>query len=107
MASGSHPTEEPVVPKFDMHTFTSNMTVAEVNSIVDKYGIPFDLHPRVPLSTMTMNKLSADAIDDCLISKRHIIPRLRRYFFLRPRHANSVTIRRIRIKHPYVDYNLS
>ncbi|GKG14394.1 hypothetical protein Tco_0353994, partial [Tanacetum coccineum] len=29
MAFGSYPTEEPVVPKFDMNTFTSNMTVAE------------------------------------------------------------------------------
>ncbi|GJT50972.1 zinc finger, CCHC-type containing protein [Tanacetum coccineum] len=37
----------------------------------------------------------------------HIIPRLRRYFFLRPRHANSVTIRRIRIKHPYVDHGIN
>ncbi|GJZ99121.1 retrovirus-related pol polyprotein from transposon TNT 1-94 [Tanacetum coccineum] len=31
----------------------------------------------------------------------------RRHFFLRPRHANSVTIRRIRIKQAFVDYNIS
>ncbi|GJU32463.1 hypothetical protein Tco_1176052 [Tanacetum coccineum] len=62
MASGSHSIEEIVVLKFDMHTFTSNMTVDEVNNTDAKYGIPLDLYPRVPSSTMTMNKLSAYTI---------------------------------------------
>nr|GEW68695.1 retrovirus-related Pol polyprotein from transposon TNT 1-94 [Tanacetum cinerariifolium] len=37
----------------------------------------------------------------------HIIPRFRRYFFLKPEYANSVIIRRIRIKQAFVNYNLS
>ncbi|GJS64069.1 hypothetical protein Tco_0678633 [Tanacetum coccineum] len=56
------PVEETVVLKFDKHTFTSNMTIDEVNSIAEKYGILLDLRPRVSSSTMTMNKLSADVI---------------------------------------------
>ncbi|GJU86460.1 hypothetical protein Tco_1294006 [Tanacetum coccineum] len=62
MAFGSHPIKDIVVSKFDMHTFASNMMVDEVNCIAVKYGIPLDLHPRVPSSTMTVNELSEDAI---------------------------------------------
>nr|GEX70236.1 hypothetical protein [Tanacetum cinerariifolium] len=38
------------------------MTVEEVNSTAVKYGIPLNLHPRVPSSTMTMNELPKDTI---------------------------------------------
>jgi hypothetical protein len=53
---------EDIVPKFDMHTYTSTMTEEEVRDVARLYGIPEDLHPRVPPEGMTMNKLPADAI---------------------------------------------
>ncbi|GKB20042.1 hypothetical protein Tco_0853965 [Tanacetum coccineum] len=62
MASGCHLIKEVIVLKFDMHTFVSNMTVDDVNSVVEVYEIPLDLHSLVPSSTITMNKLLVDVI---------------------------------------------
>ncbi|GKC24688.1 hypothetical protein Tco_1026838 [Tanacetum coccineum] len=62
MSSGSHSAGELVVPKFDMHVFTSTMTVDKVNSVAKEYGIPMDLRPRVPSFIMTMDALLGSAI---------------------------------------------
>ncbi|GJU63193.1 transmembrane 9 superfamily member 1-like protein [Tanacetum coccineum] len=62
MSSGSHSAGATAIPKFDMHTFTSGLTVDEVNNIAEEYGIPLDLRPRVPSSTMTMDNLPFDVI---------------------------------------------
>ncbi|GJX94920.1 hypothetical protein Tco_0349506 [Tanacetum coccineum] len=62
MSFRSHSAGGAIVPKFDMHTFFSTMTVDEVNSMAEESRIPLDLHPRAPSSTMTMNNLPADAI---------------------------------------------
>nr|GFA74848.1 hypothetical protein [Tanacetum cinerariifolium] len=62
MSFGSDSASEPVVPKFDMHVYTSTMTVDEVNSVAKEYGIPMDLRPRVPSSNMTMDALLGSAI---------------------------------------------
>ncbi|GKC12043.1 retrotransposon protein, putative, ty3-gypsy subclass [Tanacetum coccineum] len=45
-----------------MHTFSSTMTVDEVNNIAEEYDIPLDLRPQVPSSTMIMNRVLANAI---------------------------------------------
>nr|GEX33755.1 hypothetical protein [Tanacetum cinerariifolium] len=45
-----------------MHVYSSFMTPEEVKSIAKEYGIPIDLHPREPPSTMMMNTLSVNAI---------------------------------------------
>ncbi|GKC41831.1 hypothetical protein Tco_1059553 [Tanacetum coccineum] len=63
MSSGSLSAREPVVPKFDMHTFTSSMTADEVTSMVEEYAIPLDLLHCVPSSVLTMNNLPVGAID--------------------------------------------
>ncbi|GJT57890.1 hypothetical protein Tco_0992944 [Tanacetum coccineum] len=62
MSSGSQSVGYPVVPKFDMHIYTSVLTADEVNSLVQEYAIPLDLRPSVPPSTLTMNNLSGDKI---------------------------------------------
>nr|GEY65169.1 hypothetical protein [Tanacetum cinerariifolium] len=64
MSSGSHAAGNTVIPKFDMHIFTSTMTVNEVNNIAEEYGIPLDLHPYVPSSTLTMVNLPMVAEGD-------------------------------------------
>ncbi|GJT90429.1 ribonuclease H-like domain-containing protein [Tanacetum coccineum] len=48
--------------KFDMHAFTSSLTADEVNNIAREYGIPEDLRPRIPSSTLIMNNLPANSI---------------------------------------------
>ncbi|GKB93264.1 hypothetical protein Tco_0979401 [Tanacetum coccineum] len=45
MSSGSHSIEGTIVPKFDMHTFTSTMTVDEVNNMVEH----LEINPTVSL----------------------------------------------------------
>nr|GEV39978.1 hypothetical protein [Tanacetum cinerariifolium] len=47
-----------VLPKFDMHIHTSNLTTKELKEVVTEYCIPTDLHPRLPPPEFTMNKLS-------------------------------------------------
>ncbi|GJS86120.1 hypothetical protein Tco_0752661 [Tanacetum coccineum] len=62
MAFGSQTVGDAVVPKFDMHVYTSVLTSDEVKSLVAEYAIPLDLHPYVPPSSLTMNRLPADKI---------------------------------------------
>ncbi|GKE39572.1 hypothetical protein Tco_1462977, partial [Tanacetum coccineum] len=45
MSSGSHSIEGTIVPKFDMHTFTSTMTVDEVNNMAEY----LEINPTVSL----------------------------------------------------------
>ncbi|GKE71086.1 hypothetical protein Tco_1529158, partial [Tanacetum coccineum] len=49
-------------PKFDMHLFTSTLGESHIEWITKTYGISLDLHPRVALEGMTMDKLPNDAI---------------------------------------------
>ncbi|GJW60889.1 hypothetical protein Tco_0110224 [Tanacetum coccineum] len=51
-----------IIPKFDMHTYTSTVTANDVKSLVKEYAIPLDLHPRVPPFFLTMNNLPTDKI---------------------------------------------
>nr|GEV91929.1 hypothetical protein [Tanacetum cinerariifolium] len=37
-----------VVPKFDMHIYTSELTSTELKDAISEYCIPIDLHPRLP-----------------------------------------------------------
>ncbi|GJV21677.1 hypothetical protein Tco_1370697 [Tanacetum coccineum] len=62
MSSGSQTVGGAVVSKFDMHVYTSILTSNEVKTLVAEYAIPLDLHPCVPPSGLTMNRLSADKI---------------------------------------------
>ncbi|GJY50572.1 hypothetical protein Tco_0441419 [Tanacetum coccineum] len=62
MSSGSQTVGDAVVPKFDMHVYTSVLTSDEVKSLVAEYAIPSDLHPCVPPSGLTMNRLPIDKI---------------------------------------------
>ncbi|GJV97447.1 hypothetical protein Tco_1549024 [Tanacetum coccineum] len=50
MSSGSQSVGDVVVPKFDMHIYTSVLTADEVKSLVEEYAAPLDLHPCVPPS---------------------------------------------------------
>ncbi|GKA67994.1 hypothetical protein Tco_0767911 [Tanacetum coccineum] len=50
------------LPKFDMHLYRSSLTETNVKWLTKCYGIPADLHPRVPPEGMTMDVLPADAI---------------------------------------------
>lgn len=64
-----HQTEEtneeivqPVVPKFDMHIYTSKLKQSELDDIVVEYGIPQDLRPALPPDDMNMDQLPEDKI---------------------------------------------
>ncbi|GJS23949.1 hypothetical protein Tco_0452581 [Tanacetum coccineum] len=46
-----------VLPKFDMHIYTFELTSAKLKAAVEEYCIPLDLHPRLPHPDMTMNRL--------------------------------------------------
>nr|GEX73021.1 hypothetical protein [Tanacetum cinerariifolium] len=63
MSFGSQTVGDAVVLKFDMHVYTSVLTFDEVKNIVAEYAIPLDLHPCIPPSGLTMNRLLADKID--------------------------------------------
>nr|GEU60223.1 integrase, catalytic region, zinc finger, CCHC-type, peptidase aspartic, catalytic [Tanacetum cinerariifolium] len=67
MSSGSQNAGDAVVPKFDMHVYPSVMTSDEVKNLVAKYAIPLDLHPYVPPSDLTMNRLPVEKIDHRVI----------------------------------------
>ncbi|GKF32924.1 hypothetical protein Tco_0106124, partial [Tanacetum coccineum] len=62
MSSGSQTVGDAIVLKFDMHVHTSVLTSDEVKNLVAEYAIPLDLHPCVPPSGLTMNRLSVDKI---------------------------------------------
>ena len=55
MPEGSH-------VKKDIHLRVSAMDEADVYAVVTAFGLPEDLHPRVPPVGMTMDQLPADAI---------------------------------------------
>ncbi|GKC09053.1 hypothetical protein Tco_1000663 [Tanacetum coccineum] len=63
MSFGSHAAGDAVVLKFDMHVYTSVLTSDEVKNLAEEYAIPSDLHPCVPPSDLTMNRLPVDKID--------------------------------------------
>ncbi|GJR98187.1 hypothetical protein Tco_0270361 [Tanacetum coccineum] len=46
-----------VLPKFDMHIYTSELTSSELKAAVEEYCIPLDLHPRLPHPDMMMKRL--------------------------------------------------
>ncbi|GJV39238.1 hypothetical protein Tco_1417678 [Tanacetum coccineum] len=46
-----------VLPKFDMHIYTSELTLEELKTTINEYCIPMDLHPRLPPPVMTMDRL--------------------------------------------------
>nr|GEW19593.1 hypothetical protein [Tanacetum cinerariifolium] len=62
MSSGPQTAGDVVVLKFNMHVYTSVLTPNEVKNLVAEYAIPFDLHPCVPPSGLTMNRLPVDKI---------------------------------------------
>nr|GEU91526.1 transposase (putative), gypsy type [Tanacetum cinerariifolium] len=62
MSSGPQTAGDVVFPKFDMHVYTSVLTPGEVKNLVAEYAIPSDLHPCVPPSGLTMNRLPVDKI---------------------------------------------
>ncbi|GKF57909.1 hypothetical protein Tco_0171446, partial [Tanacetum coccineum] len=62
MSFGSQSVGDAVILKFDMHVNPSVLSSDEVNCLVAEYAIPSDLHPCVPTSGLTMNKLTADKI---------------------------------------------
>ncbi|GKB36737.1 hypothetical protein Tco_0881679 [Tanacetum coccineum] len=51
-----------VISKFDMHIYTSTLTLKELNQAIKEFFIPMDLRPRLPPSDLTMNKLLNDVI---------------------------------------------
>ncbi|GJX42882.1 hypothetical protein Tco_0257872 [Tanacetum coccineum] len=46
-----------VLPKFDMHIYTSELTSEKLKTTVNEYCILMDLHPRLPPPGMTMDRL--------------------------------------------------
>ncbi|GJZ11305.1 hypothetical protein Tco_0546064 [Tanacetum coccineum] len=56
------PSKAGVIPIFDMHTYISSMTSKELTTVIEKYGIPADLHPRLSDDGFTMNNLPDTAI---------------------------------------------
>nr|GEW26808.1 reverse transcriptase domain-containing protein [Tanacetum cinerariifolium] len=52
-----------VIPKFDMHIYTSELTSTELKDDINEYCIPIDLHPCLPHPGMTMNRLPSRYID--------------------------------------------
>ncbi|GJZ95846.1 hypothetical protein Tco_0668180 [Tanacetum coccineum] len=55
-----------VLPKFDMHIHTSELTSAELKMAVEDYCIPLDLDPRLPPPDLTMKRLPSKAISDAM-----------------------------------------
>ncbi|GJX84807.1 hypothetical protein Tco_0335581 [Tanacetum coccineum] len=51
-----------VLPKFEIHVYTSELTLEELKTIVTEYCIPTDLHPRLPPPGMTMDRLPSHYI---------------------------------------------
>ncbi|GKC05986.1 hypothetical protein Tco_0997596 [Tanacetum coccineum] len=62
MSFESQTVGDAIVPKFDMYVHTSALTSDEVKNLVVEYAIPLDLHPCVPPSSLTMNRLPIDKI---------------------------------------------
>ncbi|GJZ53095.1 hypothetical protein Tco_0607980 [Tanacetum coccineum] len=62
MAEEDQPAAAVITPKFDMPYHQSKLSSTEVKSITKEYGVPLNLHPRVPPEGVTMDKLSEDVI---------------------------------------------
>nr|GEV78786.1 hypothetical protein [Tanacetum cinerariifolium] len=62
MYFGPQTVGEDVISKFDMHVYTCVLTTDEVKNLVAEFSIPFDLHPCVPPSDLTMKRLPVDKI---------------------------------------------
>jgi hypothetical protein len=60
VASGSGAAE--IIPKFDMHVYPSVMSEGDVREAARIYGIPADLHPRLPPPGLTMDRLPKNAV---------------------------------------------
>nr|GEV65067.1 hypothetical protein [Tanacetum cinerariifolium] len=84
--SGSEPDEMApkssravVVPKVNMHIYTSELTSTELKDAINEYCIPIDLHPRLPHSGMTINRTvvnKGDPIPKDQRPKRRVTPSL-------------------------------
>nr|GEU74074.1 hypothetical protein [Tanacetum cinerariifolium] len=46
-----------VLPKFNTHIYTFEMTLEKLKTTINEYCIPMDLHPRLPPPGMTMDRL--------------------------------------------------
>ncbi|GKD51836.1 hypothetical protein Tco_1280812 [Tanacetum coccineum] len=57
-----HVAKATVLPKFDMHLYTSSMDETHVKWYTKAYSISVDLHPRVAPEGMTMDELPNDVI---------------------------------------------
>nr|GFB11834.1 hypothetical protein [Tanacetum cinerariifolium] len=57
-----HVADATVLPKFDMHLFTSTLNEGNIEWVKKAYSIPKDLHHRVAPKGMTMTELPSDAI---------------------------------------------
>ncbi|GKD57778.1 hypothetical protein Tco_1291165, partial [Tanacetum coccineum] len=71
-----------MMPKFDMHLFTSTLGETHVEWITKAYDIPLDLHPRVALEGMTMDELPDDVL----------VVQARQLFFLIDRRAIPIAM---------------
>nr|GEU32719.1 hypothetical protein [Tanacetum cinerariifolium] len=67
--SGSEPEEialessqAVVIPKFDMHIYTSTLTIKELKQDITDYCIPTDLPPHLPSPELTMDNLPPNVI---------------------------------------------
>ncbi|GJW79436.1 hypothetical protein Tco_0143411 [Tanacetum coccineum] len=89
MSSGSQTVGDAVVPNFDMHVYTSVLTSDEIKSLVAEYAIPLDLHPCVPPSSLTMNKLPTDKIGSLVIIRTSLGEKGSRQDFQRVLHESQ------------------
>ncbi|GJX50814.1 hypothetical protein Tco_0277659 [Tanacetum coccineum] len=85
MSFGSQTVGDAVVSKFDMHVYTSVLTSDEVKNLVAEYAIPLDLHPYVPPSGLTMNRLPVDK--DVIYDRIRVSGHWKDRFFLIDRRA--------------------
>nr|GEY86141.1 hypothetical protein [Tanacetum cinerariifolium] len=51
-----------VMPKFDMHVYTSELTIKELKEAITEYCIPTNLHPHLLPPDLTMDKLPSKYI---------------------------------------------
>ncbi|GJY66929.1 hypothetical protein Tco_0469167 [Tanacetum coccineum] len=87
-----------VLPTFDMHIYTSELTSSKLKAAVEEYCIPLDLYPHLPHPDMTMNRLPSR--DAARLSKV-LVP-------LRPppRHLLYVCGLTTACRHPEVRYDI-
>ncbi|GJT53185.1 hypothetical protein Tco_0988239 [Tanacetum coccineum] len=89
MASRSQTVGDVVIPKFDMHVYTSVLTSDDVKSLVAEYAIPLDLHPCVPPSGLTMNRLPLDKIGSLVLLRTSFGERRSRQDFQQVLHESE------------------